>query len=86
LEEIEQGRRGAFRQRWAADIDFPSSFGNSREKDYRETFLRHTGLILHDLIFLQAPGNPRRLGKKLADIMTVRTDDLVFVRKNAFQI
>jgi hypothetical protein len=47
---------------------------------------RHAGLILHDLVFLQAPGNARRLGEKLADIVTVRTDYFVLVRKSAFQI
>ena len=47
---------------------------------------RDTGLVLHDFVFLQAPGNARRLGEKLADIVTVRTDYFVLVRKSAFQI
>ena len=47
---------------------------------------RHAGLILQYLVFLQAPGNARGFGKKLADSVTVRTEYLVFVGKNGFQI
>src|SRR4029077_12406104 len=46
----------------------------------------YAGLISHDFILLQAPGDPRRFGKKLADIMTVRPKHLVFVVENVFQI
>ena len=46
----------------------------------------HAGLILHDVVFLQAPGNARRLGNDLADSVAVRADYFVFVRQNAFQI
>ena len=47
---------------------------------------RHAKLILHDLVFLQTPGNARRLGNDLADSVAVRADYFVFVRENAFQI
>ncbi len=38
------------------------------------------------VVFLQAPGNARRFGKKLADVMTVGTEHFVFVRENALEI
>jgi len=41
----------------------------------------HAGLILHGVVFLQAPGNARRLGKKLADSVTVRTGFLGFLTR-----
>jgi len=39
----------------------------------------HAGLVLEDIVFLEAPGNARGFGKKLADSVTVGTEHLFFV-------
>jgi hypothetical protein len=46
---------------------------------------RHARLILHDLVLLQTPGNTCRLGKKLADIVTIRTDYFVSSERTPFR-
>src|ERR1035437_4350107 len=47
---------------------------------------RHAGLVLHDVVSLQTPGDARRFWKKLADVVTVGAEHLIFVRENALEI
>ena len=73
-----------------ATIFFSSSSGETTwaiaEAQQKVELLNHTRLVFYDLVFLQAPGNARRFGEKLANVITIRTEHLVFVRENALEI
>ncbi len=64
----------------------PVFFVTRARKVIEKLLSRHAGLVLEDIVFLEAPGNARGFGKKLADSVTVGTEHLFFVSKNGFQI